>query len=212
MAVLPTWPPQLTSAQQEALLRYSVDWALSHSLVLRPALPSADSAFDTSVIHAPFALLPSPFPRSAFHTAVQLQQAYNDLYANIASSAEFLHDILGPVAAVDPFQAQLYEIYKATADVPQQLTLGLFRSDYLLHHDGLPKQVEFNTVSSSFGALSTRVSQMHREAGLAGMFPQHEALQPANLPENQALDLLADGLASGHKAFNQKDRCVSKKA
>ena len=49
----------------------------------------------------------------------------------------------------------------------QPLQLGLFRSDYMVH---LPdpngpaslKQVEFNTISSSFGALSQQVAGLHR--------------------------------------------------
>ena len=49
----------------------------------------------------------------------------------------------------------------------QPLQLGLFRSDYMVH---LPdanapaslKQVEFNTISSSFGTLSERVAALHR--------------------------------------------------
>lgn len=47
------------------------------------------------------------------------------------------------------------------------LQLGLFRSDYLLHAPAANeplslKQVEFNTISSSFGPLSERVAAMHR--------------------------------------------------
>jgi hypothetical protein len=47
------------------------------------------------------------------------------------------------------------------------LQLGLFRSDYLLHEDTVShevslKQVEFNTISSSFGALSYHAAAMHR--------------------------------------------------
>lgn len=64
----------------------------------------------------------------------------------------------------------------------QDIHLGLFRSDYLLHDPSIAsstpslrgrgdqngageisfKQVEFNTISSSFGALSAKVSGMHR--------------------------------------------------
>lgn len=50
----------------------------------------------------------------------------------------------------------------------QNLTLGVFRSDYMIHTDSASpgekptiKQVEFNTVASSFGGLSTKVSQLH---------------------------------------------------
>lgn len=55
-------------------------------------------------------------------------------------------------------------------DAAQPLHLGLFRSDYLLHTgegDALGiKQVEFNTISSSFGPLSEKVAAMHRCAPL----------------------------------------------
>lgn len=49
----------------------------------------------------------------------------------------------------------------------QPLQLGLFRSDYMVHlpdTSGLPslKQVEFNTISSSFGSLSQQVAALHR--------------------------------------------------
>ncbi len=56
-----------------------------------------------------------------------------------------------------------------SADAQQPLSLGLFRSDYLVHQDasgqGAPpqiKQVEFNTIASSFGGLSTRTSLLHK--------------------------------------------------
>lgn len=51
----------------------------------------------------------------------------------------------------------------------QPLALGIFRSDYLVHapadlppHQHSIKQVEFNTISASFAALSTRVGHLHR--------------------------------------------------
>lgn len=50
----------------------------------------------------------------------------------------------------------------------QHLSLGLFRSDYMVHKEpndpgAKPtiKQVEFNTIASSFGGLSTKVSELH---------------------------------------------------
>lgn len=197
---LPSWPPSLTPEQQSSLLDFSVDWALSHSLVLRPLDHS-----NLSAIHAPFSLLPTPFPRSAFHKALALQRAYNDLYVQLASTPDFIHAVLGPVAQVDPFQGQLYSIYRQTHQ-QRQTTLGLFRSDYLLHaDDGQPKQVEFNTVSSSFGALSSQVSKLHRDAVRAHSI-QQKALKEDNIPVNEATEGLADGLAAAHQAFGVKDR------
>jgi glutathione synthase len=48
----------------------------------------------------------------------------------------------------------------------QPISLGLFRSDYLVHEDGEKKrsvkQVEFNTIASSFGGLSKQTSLLHK--------------------------------------------------
>ena len=51
----------------------------------------------------------------------------------------------------------------------QPLSLGIFRSDYMIHNDPslfeskfAIRQVEFNTMASSFGGLSARVSALHR--------------------------------------------------
>jgi hypothetical protein len=49
----------------------------------------------------------------------------------------------------------------------QSLSLGLFRSDYMVHQeddDATPvvKQVEFNTIASSFGGLSAETSNLHK--------------------------------------------------
>lgn len=51
----------------------------------------------------------------------------------------------------------------------QDVSLGLFRSDYMVHQDASNpqskpaiKQIEFNTIASSFGGLSTQTSNLHR--------------------------------------------------
>ena len=48
----------------------------------------------------------------------------------------------------------------------QPLMLGIHRSDYMMHDVGKPSenilQVEFNTISASFGCLSSKVSALHR--------------------------------------------------
>lgn len=51
----------------------------------------------------------------------------------------------------------------------QNLSLGLFRSDYMVHQDtsdpsSVPKvkQVEFNTIAASFGGLSSQTCLLHK--------------------------------------------------
>lgn len=56
-------------------------------------------------------------------------------------------------------------LWRLTRGFSQDLSLGLFRSDYMVHQDGDSlqiKQVEFNTIASSFGGLSARTSLLHK--------------------------------------------------
>lgn len=165
-----SWPPFQTPEQLSATLELASDWSLAHGLVLRP--PAQDSVISkTSTIHGPYTLFPSPFPAELFNQAKSVQPLFNALYCHIAVNDEFLERVVGEgVAKVDAFQAGLYKIWKEVKDseLGQELELGLCRSDYLIHQKGGDggkkelKQVEFNTISSSFGALGTRVTELHR--------------------------------------------------
>ncbi|KAN0062921.1 Glutathione synthetase [Thecaphora frezii] len=235
-APLPAWPPSsLTPAQLSHLAHLATDYALSHGIVYRPLAPASTAAnphpsppYD-SVIHAPFSLLPSPFPRVLFDYAQSLQPTYDVLYASLAASPAFLSDVIGgSVSKVDAFQASLWQIYQQVQRQPsrQKVGLGLFRSDYLLHRpedaqstqqqqgELTIKQVEFNTISASFGALCTKVAQMHRylARNSAGYFGAHDGKlgDEANVPRNEALDVLAGGLAAGHREYLAQRRLSTK--
>jgi glutathione synthase len=104
----------------------------------------------------------------------RIQTAYNQLYLNIASSPELIREVLGKsIAQVDPFVGGMYELWEklekeeAEDGVEEHCSLGIFRNDFLLHQSGLDqplviKQVEFNTVSVSFGGVASKVSALHR--------------------------------------------------
>lgn len=171
--MLESWPPQLTSELNEHILSQASDYSLSHGLVLRPPAAPNSSPSTTTSIHAPYSLFPSPFPKKLFEEAKSLQIYYNSLYSHVSADDKFLEEVVGgTVAKVDEFQGKLFEIWKKVNEegLKQDLQLGLFRSDYLLHSP-IPnsskdemsiKQVEFNTISSSFGALATKVGELHR--------------------------------------------------
>lgn len=87
----------------------------------------------------------------------------------------------------------------------QSLTLGVHRSDYMLHDAGdgsplCPKQVEINTVASSFAGLSQRVTQLHQL--LLGRFPL-EGLTPENCPANNPVAGIAAGMAEALSLYKQ---------
>jgi hypothetical protein len=61
--------------------------------------------------------------------------------------------------------AGLLDVYRAILDkgIKQDIRLGLHRSDYMLDKaTGGLLQIELNTISSSFAALGTQVSRLHR--------------------------------------------------
>ena len=65
------------------------------------------------------------------------------------------------------------------------------------------KQVEFNTIASSFGGLSSQVSSLHRYLLSIGAYPDEEAsvLNEASLPPSNSAGALASGLAKAHHSY-----------
>ncbi|KAH9946065.1 glutathione synthase [Epithele typhae] len=208
--------PEITSEQRESLTLLATTYALSHGLVY---LPPADvqPAAPTSTIHAPLALFPSPFPRKQFEHARELQSAYNVLYARVAMDEAFLDRVMGAeegVGRVDEFTGELWKIWRRLRDEgTQQWHLGLFRSDYLLHapegEEPCLKQVEFNTISSSFGALSENISKLHRHlVATTEYFNSSPLLKLENMPPNETIAGLAEGLATAHKTYGSPSAWV----
>ncbi|KIM43057.1 hypothetical protein M413DRAFT_69714 [Hebeloma cylindrosporum] len=208
-----SWPPSLTVDQLENLTLYATSYALSHgALYLPPAEPQP--TVPSAAIHAPISLFPSPFPRQLYEQGRRIQRTYNVLYSRIAMDTEFLDKIMGAeegVGKVDDFIGQLWRGWKKLRDagLAQPLHLGLFRSDYLLHaprNEPLSiKQVEFNTISVSFGGLSQKTSELHRQVYLLAATDYYNSssyLKPDNFPSNDSIAGLAQGLAEAHKAYD----------
>lgn len=132
--------------------------------------------------------------------------------------------------------ANLWKIHLQVKDegYVQDLTLGLFRSDYMANtpeDDSRPclQQVEFNTISSSFGGLAEKVARLHTDlascpSGLASIaYPPHalfntsasresseSAEMSSGIPEpNDAVKTLASGLLAAHEAYGQSQSTPS---
>ncbi|KAG1794542.1 glutathione synthase [Suillus plorans] len=213
-----TWPPQLTPEQLEALTLAATTYALSHGLLYLPPSQSPSNTqprIPTTAIHAPLSLIPAPFPRAQFQAARELQSVYNVLYARVAMDTQFLDTVMGAeegVGKADEFTGTLWKGWKKIREhgvLAQPLHLGLFRSDYLLHaaEDRLAlKQVEFNTISSSFGPLSERAAAMHRNIlASTSYFSASPHLTADNFPENSTTSGLVEGLSKAHEAYGVQD-------
>jgi glutathione synthase len=129
----------------------------------------------TSVFQgAPISLLPQAYPKSAFDQATTLAPLFNVLVDRISRDRDFLQQTLGgSVSAQDPYTAKLLQLYhKVYGDegtnhaATSADRLGIFRSDYMLNRQSVSddyeiKQVELNTIASSFASLACQIANLH---------------------------------------------------
>lgn len=173
---------------------------------------------------APFSLHPTPFPQRAFDSAYSM--SYNRVVHQIAQSyVSWMKDAIETAAKGDAdFTGKLValadEVMESVAagSKAQNMVLGILRSDYMLHggggdggsdnaddkstssfHTAIPLQVELNTIASSFGCLSSKITAMHQSLET---LPYHKKVASTtfsgngHVPENKAADNVAAGLAA----------------
>ena len=158
----PCIPLEMEKQKLADLVEKAKDYALMHGICMR-----RKDQFDRDALHfAPFVLFPSSFPRNEFSKALNLQTVLNELMHKVAHDYQFLKDSLKNTIKVDIFTKKLFEIYEKVQEQggpTQQIDVGLFRSDYfycLLNKT--VKQVEFNTIASSFGCLTSHLVKQHK--------------------------------------------------
>ncbi|XP_060807242.1 glutathione synthetase isoform X1 [Amyelois transitella] len=192
------------------------DWALMHGVGMRDR-----KHFNKDVIQiAPFVLLPSPFPRTEFMKAVELQPVLNELMHKVAHDDQFLEQTLQNALQVDEFTKNLYDIWVKVRNegITQPISLGMLRSDIMLesrcpHTENkcgkhTPycswKQVEINSIASGFGHLGpvSREIQSYilRSMGYGDIIK--------NMPENRALSGLCAGIIEAYDLFGVPDSLV----
>jgi len=175
------------------------DWALMHGVCMRSKVN-----FSTACLQfLPFGLLPSAFPLKEFNKAREIQVILNELIHKVAHDHEFLCSALKNTVEADKFTGDLFEIYETVHKegiTQQTMSLGLFRSDYMLHSaaNNSIKQVEFNTISSGFGGICSYLPGLHRyilqELGHGD--------KVKNVPANTAVEGLCEGMLEAWKLYN----------
>lgn len=187
-----------------------LQWSLGNGLTMYPPNFS-----EYSVNSAPVTLFPTPFPRTLFENANNVQKTFNELYVNIVTSQKkWLVDIISKLSQFDrDFTGKLYETYQRTlaesnGRLPQPLSLGLFRSDYFINlNDNSIKQIEFNTISVSFGGLSTKVGQLHNYLNASGQYDKDYSYKyygDEEIPVSDSVSKLASGIAKGDFFYNNE--------
>lgn len=180
------------------------DYALMHGAGMRSR---GNPTIDT-LEFAPFLLTPSVFPRNQFQKAVSLQVTLNELVHAVAYDDDFLTETLQMTIQADDFTKRLFDIYKTvkSENLLNTINLGVIRSDYMLHSDNTIKQVEINTVASSFGAVSSVIAKTHkyvlRELGYNGA--DHEK----NLPDNGSVEKICHGMIRAWELYNNVNSVI----
>ncbi|CAD6447609.1 6680fcbc-77e5-4a91-bd45-e079c4a91c22 [Sclerotinia trifoliorum] len=220
-----SYPPEISAEESQQLLVTIKDWSIAHGLAVRPPPAFVSNETDPHGVlatTAPVTLFPSPFPRICFEQAKSVQKAYNILYASIAQDESFLGDIVQEIIEVDDFIAELWRVHLKVKNegYVQNLSLGLFRSDYMVHQETPEttptiKQVEFNTIAASFGGLSFQTSQLHKYLSLSDYsFSNKDVTKSLDLPENTSTTSLALGLSHAFDSYKNSapnshyDRCI----
>jgi hypothetical protein len=96
-AVYANYPPSIAPEQEEYLVQSVKDWSIQHGLAVRPSPSFVSKEADPHTVlatNAPVTLFPSPFPKSCFDHASEIQTIYNELYAAIANDEEWLEGIV----------------------------------------------------------------------------------------------------------------------
>lgn len=191
------FPPSVPDNQKRDLTSQILDWCLTNGVVFE------NSDKPGNGLNVPVTLFPTPFSRHGYKNAIELQVLYNSLYHAVFKHPEFVIEQLSQLKE-DEFTMKLLSIYEnCSKRRTQNLTGGVFRSDYIVDksrnsgEEGRQiKQVEFNTVSVSFGALSSKVTELHKFLAETAKTSVH-----GEVPVSKSLRDIAKGLATMHSAY-----------
>ncbi|EKG14853.1 Glutathione synthase substrate-binding eukaryotic, partial [Macrophomina phaseolina MS6] len=217
-------PESQTAGDLGDLVDQIKDYQFTHGAMIKLARTNEGP----TVLSRPIgvSVYPTPFPRARFQEAIDLQQAFNKLYAGIAEDPEWLEETLRHLIDTDSFTRSLWDIHKDASRYQaetislehQPITLGIFRSDYMLHQPNEAssssysssstvspsfrtaqlKQVDFNTFSATGGCHATTAAQMHAHLSLYNSNNNNAHTLPAT---NRTAPALIAALAAAHAAY-----------
>jgi glutathione synthase len=229
-SIYPAILPELSADEFEPLLQAVKDYQLIHGSLLKLVA----SEEEHSVLARPVgvSIFPTQFPTRHFFRALELQQIFNELYARVASDEAWLEETLHDLIESDQFTNALWGVHQAVkaagAYERQPLSLGVFRSDYMVHLSDLKsranimsklnskaerrlelKQVELNTYTVAGGTHGNIVAEMHKHLLRSGVYGKEYREQFALStihsypPENDTVKNIVAGLATANRAYER---------
>jgi len=214
------WPPELPEEQLIDLHSHIKDWQITHGSLVK--LVRSDQGHSVRSRPIGVSMFPTLFPRQWFTHALAIQKVYNKLYVNVAEDEAWLSETLKDMIASDPLTKILWSIHQDInrEGYVQDLSLGIFRSDYMLHQEPMTtngtsrpsttlKQVEFNTFSVAGGSHANIVADMHRHMARTRVSIPDIAVSLSNLPPNHTINSLVSSLKLAHNAYKSSTTSLS---
>ncbi|VVA12758.1 Hypothetical predicted protein [Prunus dulcis] len=188
----------------EKIVYDALVWSCLHGLVVGDkSVQRSGKVPGVGMVHAPFALLPMPFPESHWKQACELAPIFNELVDRVSLDAKFLQDSLSRTKKADAFTSRLLDIHSKMLEInkKEDIRLGLHRSDYMLDEQTkLLLQIETNTISCSFPGLGCLVSDLHRS--LLNHYGEFLGLDSKRVPNNPAASQFVEALAKAWTEYN----------
>ncbi|EME30421.1 glutathione synthase [Galdieria sulphuraria] len=164
---------------------------------------------NSKLVHSPFALFPSVVPKDCFELACKLAPVFNLLAFRLSNCPEYLLKHLEALTTIDEFSGKLVLLYKETVQhfgrQPQPYQLGILRSDYfidVLKEKSTLKQIELNTIASSFAALGQRVAEWHQVA--RSLFDKSQA-NDGELPPIRNVQNFVEAMKEAHTIYDDAE-------
>lgn len=151
-------------------------------------------------------LLPTPVSESAYNHLVNAQEPLNKLIELSSRDVAFVTRTIEPCTKVDYLAKRLLDIYKQCVLDENQITLGMYRHDYMFHspnptgddalHNGAFKMVEANLMSAALLGTGTHVMELHNQV-LARELPERKQ------PYKKTLRPMVRGIASAWGLYDR---------
>ncbi|CRG84466.1 hypothetical protein PISL3812_01750 [Talaromyces islandicus] len=141
MSKLRAYPPEdLPEATIESIIAHTKDYQANHGSLIK--VIGSETEHSVQLHPVGVSLFPTLFPQKLFDEAVELQRIYNELYCKVAEDVHWLHGVTSPLRDTEPLVDALWTVYEevqkrrgnGSAQFPRQdVSGGVFRSDYMLH-------------------------------------------------------------------------------
>jgi glutathione synthetase len=143
------------------------------------------------ILHVPFAFTPAPIARSIIDQLETVAPLLGRLTQALANSDELLQAAHAPLAAGDPFFAEMLSMHHELHRDPGRLLripLLLQRSDFMLDQELGPRLVECNSIAAGMAPFGEQVHKLHAflEKRWPAEFTQFHTQEPGELLHNHA--------------------------